>query len=138
MTQTELRIGNFVSAKTTSESFNIISEIGDGGSGRGWYVRLENVNHGVWLEHDGRFLIEGIEITEEWLLKFGFKNKNGQNRYELKHIGMVLLNDSVCVTMYDAYNEVDNSLVLLNYIHQLQNLYFALVGSELQLLEAEV
>lgn len=137
MKANELRIGNFVSAKTTSESFNIISEIGDGGSGRGWYVRLENVNHGVWLEHDGSFLIEGIKINEEWLLKFGFKNKNGQNRYELKHIGMVLLNDSVCVTMYDAYNEVDNSLVLLNYIHQLQNLYFALVGSELQLLEAE-
>ena len=126
----ELRIGNKLNFLGDVVTFKNITEIREDGIFwiKTFEPKIESKN----------FHFKPIEITEEWLLKFGFKNKNGQNRYELKHIGMVLLNDSVCVTMYDAYNEVDNSLVLLNYIHQLQNLYFALVGSELQLLEAEV
>ena len=125
----ELRIGNKLNFLGDVVTFKNITEIREDGIFwiKTFEPKIESKN----------FHFKPIEITEEWLLKFGFKNKNGQNRYELKHIGMVLLNDSVCVTMYDAYNEVDNSLVLLNYIHQLQNLYFALVGSELQLLEAE-
>lgn len=132
MTQTELRIGNFVSAKTTSESFNIISEIGDGGSGRGWYVRLENVNHGVWLEHDGRFLIEGIEITEEWLVKLGFEKQKGIYRSFYQSNDNNYL--SICFDDDRYYfmdvNE-DPSFSGFNYVHQLQNLYFALTGTEL-------
>lgn len=131
MTQTELRIGNFVSAKTTSESFNVVSEIGDGGSGRGWYVRLENVNHGVWLEHNGKFLIEGIELTEEWLLNLGFEKSYFNN---IPYFERGVLTIDGCFFDIEL---MDSSKLKINYVHQLQNLYFALVGSELQLLEAE-
>jgi hypothetical protein len=75
--------------------------------------------------------VEPILITEDWLLKFGFENKNGKNRFELEGNGAVLLSDNVCITIYDSYNEIDISVCLIKYVHQLQNLYFALTGAEL-------
>jgi len=116
MVAQELRIGNYVSAKTTSETFNVVSEIGNGGSGRGWYVRLENVNHGVWLEHNDRFLIEGIEITEEWLVK-------------------LLSREDFIFFVGKDFNLYfrGNFIIKIEYVHQLQNLYFALTGKDLTL-----
>lgn len=143
MNQNELRIGNFVSAKTTSETFNIVCEIGDGGSGRGWYVRLENVNHGVWLEHNDNFLIEGIEITEKWLIKLGFTcdwskiytKRIEENSFELRFDKT----DKIIVLDVNInYEETSLEFKHIKYIHQLQNLYFALVNSELQLLKADL
>jgi len=75
--------------------------------------------------------VEPIILTEEWLLKLGFFKHNGENRFELKNIGVVLLENNCCVDMYDLYNEIISSLTLIKYVHQLQNLYFCLTASEL-------
>lgn len=77
-----------------------------------------------------------IPLTEEWLFKFGFqKDLNWKisldNFYflELMRIG----------EEYSAFHEKKPSeeyahkLVRVKYVHQLQNLYFALTGEELQL-----
>ena len=70
-----------------------------------------------------------IPLTEEWLLKFGFnKQIDGFFRKNNSFMIEVLFHDEgFCVT---------NQGVILNhilYLHQLQNLYFALTGTELTL-----
>jgi len=73
-------------------------------------------------------LLNGIRLTEEWLLRFGFKYVKDKNMcpaiftpcgkgiaYKNSHIYFV----GVCIE------------VPILYIHQLQNLYFALTGEEL-------
>ena len=71
--------------------------------------------------------IEPIPLTEEWLLKFGFDKyefDHKENQYRHKERLIVLRDDKF----------VDyGSSVVLEHIHQLQNLYFALTGSELTL-----
>jgi len=73
-----------------------------------------------------RFLIEDLEpipLTEEWLLKFGFEIK--QSRFGNEYLGKINLyttSDKNIVFCYDGY------LKGIKYVHQLQNLYFALTG----------
>ena len=75
--------------------------------------------------------IEPIPLTEEWLLKFGFENK-----------GRILSSDVISyvnkfgaeVRHYTEYRFFIPELrtgIWIQYIHQLQNLYFALTGEEL-------
>ena len=70
---------------------------------------------------------EPIEITEEWLLKFGFKETK-----EDKKIKWFTKNRLDIVLGEDNFIVFDH-LVLkhLKYIHQLQNLHFALTQREL-------
>lgn len=79
-------------------------------------------------EHEFKDL-EGIPLTEELLVKAGFENKHNGSYFELNGIGLII-----------GY-AVDGSFVTGNsfgsrhchfwYLHQLQNLYFALTGTEL-------
>jgi hypothetical protein len=90
-----------------------------------------------------------IPLTEEWLLKFGFrffKSKKGFNNYTLWidnefHLSFPdFFGDPSCLAY--RYKE-DHPLahkrhsvpIVLNmeYVHQLQNLYFALTGTELEM-----
>lgn len=74
-----------------------------------------------------------IPLTEEWLLQFGYKCFNGRSLYSNGsdfHIdfnnGTGQLRDSIS----DDYNHVG---ITVKFAHQLQNLYFALTGTELEL-----
>jgi hypothetical protein len=113
MKKEELRIGNLVlipyNKSNKQEGFfeATISQIGDFGA----YIKPEDY--------------EPILLTEEWLLKFGFKIWD-RNKWSDLGMNIVLLENG------------DNFLFLANqrhvnifYIHQLQNLYFALTGEEL-------
>jgi hypothetical protein len=65
--------------------------------------------------------IKPIPLTEEWLLKFGFEDDNAffKNRITLyKQDGIFW-----CDLLWDCID--------VNYVHQLQNLYYALTGEEL-------
>ena len=81
---------------------------------------------------------EPIPLTEEWLVKFGWgKDTEYDNTYldntSLKHNIMI----------YDTLNKVfmleTNSDTIefnhIKYVHQLQNLYHALTGNELEIKE---
>ena len=66
----------------------------------------------------------GITITHEWLERFGFENR-GNNLF---------VNGKIELRHYRGRNDVlvRGINVSYNYIHQLQNLYFALTGEELE------
>lgn len=124
MKANELRIGNYYQYAgnygivTTRLKGIKINEFG-------FYSDLDDTNLGI---------CKPIPLTEELLLKFGFKKSNNlNNRYEIEHIGVVMLNNNNCLYIYDYYNEVHVSLSLFKYVHQLQNLYFALTQTELKL-----
>ena len=73
---------------------------------------------------------EPIPLTEEWLEKFGFDIKDKDRLDWVK--GAFNLersnedNNKFCFEVYSHY-------IPLDYVHQLQNLYFALTGEELKL-----
>jgi hypothetical protein len=72
-----------------------------------------------------------ISLTEEWLLKFGFRNSNIRGGWYV-----ILNNDLILVIDMDtnkAYlRDNENTLLrIVNHIHTLQNLHFSLTGKEL-------
>ena len=77
----------------------------------------------------GSFILESLKpipLTEEWLMKFGFRYSVGwfgKNGIELFNINNLYFRGNFPI-------KAD-----IKYIHQLQNLYFALCGEELQLLQ---
>ena len=73
--------------------------------------------------------IEPIPLTEEWLLKFGFEKTS---LHYLKKDGIIIQSE-------DNYFEcfLGSIVVKLQWLHQLQNLYFALTGEELKIKEDE-
>lgn len=88
-----------------------------------------------------------IPITEEWLLRFGFK-KGGTPNYNFKLIDQEEIQEFYIfcnhigdqnnyrfgITLVDSeYTETDELSISLQiqYVHQLQNIYFSLTGEEL-------
>jgi hypothetical protein len=69
--------------------------------------------------------VQPIPITEEWLLKFWFISNPYEDRYEKGSIHIECLK-----TKGETYLWIEN-MPHIKYVHQLQNLYFALRGEEL-------
>lgn len=82
----------------------------------------------LWLDVDVDEIIkEFIPLTEEWLLKLGFYGEE----YFKRRNGIVIKKT------YDGYALIGEKYAIgkdLQYVHQLQNLYFALTGEELQII----
>lgn len=80
-----------------------------------------------------------IPITEEWLLKFGFQL--GHKLYWIDERENAVLQLSQVnsknswwdVVIKDKFTDYGFWLRYVNYVHQLQNLYFALTGTELEI-----
>lgn len=98
------------------------------------------------LNHFDRFIdLKPIPLTEEWLLKFGFEiTTDPENiHYKLSLIGE--FNESFVVNrkvgfdvFYVPHKDCNDYLCFttqIKSIHQLQNLFFALVGEELTISE---
>lgn len=117
MRPNELRIGNYVSQR---------EEI----------YRLDENSLIDILEYWKQFkevLFQPIPLTEEWLLKFGFRNECGYDcavcytfDFNTGHTINFLNKELYC---YLDSKRLDN----IKYVHQLQNLYFALTGQELEI-----
>ena len=80
-----------------------------------------------------------IELTDEWLLRFGFERHELDNWFYLKIINdwtrlNININGSVCELSISNHGAVIN----VTYVHQLQNLYFALTGQELTLKQPSI
>lgn len=126
MKATELRIGNYVECV---DGIDQISEIRETG------VKLLKFN-----AHEPENLIhyfdwiKPLPITQEWLERFGFVYDNDEDELILDDkLGVSLMCAHDSIVYYKGNLEPLWVDVLLNieYVHQLQNLYFALTGNEL-------
>jgi hypothetical protein len=127
MKTNELRIGNWVNFIPDNGNF-IISDI---------KTFNENTINGLELED-----CQPIPLTKEWLYKFGFKNiDKGDNDYitytDSNHDYYLQLDvrkkDGKYSILDNSFDDLrDFSMIDISYVHQLQNLYFALTGEELQ------
>lgn len=118
MEANELRIGN-ITDKGTIVSF---------------YERGIHVGFGKTFEFNE---VQPIPLTEEWLLKFGFE-KNFENLIEIlinKNQSLHFDKTDNCMSLYIPINHEFIYLVFkhIKYVHQLQNLYFSLTGTELEI-----
>jgi hypothetical protein len=121
MKASELRIGNYVYAnkKVREISHSDISEI---------------VHETIVPKYINEY--KPIPLTEEWLVKFGFE------KWEAKfNMGSSSQPMSGWVNgkfnLYKSYQgitheqHISTNNLICKYVHQLQNLYFALIGKEL-------
>lgn len=153
----ELRIGNFVTLENdvwneyssmTMRITKIDSETDDMFPDSTGSAELLPEN-GIYTFAQFDEFIKPIPLTEEWLLKFGFDGNNalgGCGEIEISTNGNFrtallggLSNNGVRCQIYtekipNPYNEIFNQCSIplqIKYVHQLQNLYFALTGEEL-------
>ena len=125
METTELRIGNLVNLMLNHEDFKTI---------RVDVTDLINIPHGG--------VYEPIPITEEWLLKFGFEPINKHDNTFITYADWthnyflqldVRKGDNKYLILDNSFDDLRAfSMVDIEYVHQLQNLYFALTGNELK------
>lgn len=110
MKANELRIGNWVA--NSEPQFTPFIQIKE----------LSPIGHGMYS------WIKPIPLTEEWLLRFGFE-----------YLGMdkVKMCDSYKLNKFKLslsnYGNVYYGKTPIQYVHSIQNLYFALTGEELTL-----
>lgn len=110
-------IGNWLSVYVTN------------GTPEGWTefaIRPYNIN----TIRDYPEWFKGIPLTEEWLLKFGLEERYVKNEWSW-HLNKWNSYTEIRKTeggfkFLDGYPEI-------KYVHQLQNIYFALTGEELML-----
>lgn len=128
----ELRIGNYVYYEHTT---HIVSGI-HGNKVYSWWVKdgqpvieyeakdisgtqVENPYIDVISQH------EPIPLTEEWLEKFGFQKNITTDLYPTFSYNILNINDGIVYVLNYGF------ITHIKYLHQLQNLYFALTGEEL-------
>ena len=134
----ELRIGNFIYRQTLPViPANFINKE---------IISVGKVDEDLFNDKiDCQF--SPIPLTEEWLKKFGFEwkseNKTWRIEYRIpfvddgKRIAIHVWEDEVMgiwgVTLWEVVPIDDVTPTVIKYVHQLQNLYHALTGQELQL-----
>ena len=126
MKQNELRIGNWISDQGYETTVFQIDET--------------HVNDDLMLDH-----FKPIPLTEEWLVRFGFYYEDGLIYFKsgwFKKIDrqdeptfLFFNNKLQCSLFISSEKSSINHFIDINaeYVHQLQNLYFALTGNELEL-----
>jgi hypothetical protein len=109
-----------------------------------WYAEGKYYEYQVIqsdFSNDCNFLnFEPIPLTEEWLVKFGFKKKYCSH-FDSFFIGInpvtkdwmfdIVWIKSMINYSYQGFPFYRNGHFRIESVHQLQNLYFALTGTEL-------
>jgi len=93
-------------------------------------VRIEA--HGIAMFEDGDFSCDPIPLTPEILEKSGFKKTNVFD-YVKKPILLHDMTDTSFSHFETYWGKQEFFLNTVEYLHQLQNLYFALTGNELKI-----
>jgi len=132
---TDLRIGNIVytydNQQDNIDQECIITAINDNGT-LGFRWPDEDYNCNAPLED-----FEGVPISEEWLERFGFlycddpnfdKHANAKMFYSKGIQIGIRVDDLRCPSFYMGY-----PIRGIVYIHQLQNIFYFLTGTELTL-----
>ena len=122
----ELRIGNFLLNTGNGQEFRVSFDVLELiHRKRGWFYR-----------------IEPIPLTEEWFKKLGF-NWDEDDGWNISYLSIQEGDYRLCVMDDEAEVEFNSYKPSYSYqhvfvghvehVHQLQNLYFALTGEELEL-----
>ena len=117
MKANELRLGNIILLDNCQERIDSITEN---------ILSVEGMNGCYSISE-----IKPISLTEQWLIDFGFhylKTMEGYKIYELNNIrlSIYMSNDK-----NGAWLSVYRGTIIVKFIHQLQNLYYALTGEKL-------
>jgi hypothetical protein len=120
MNASELRIGNLIRNNKTGQVYPV-----DGT----FIMEVERWGIDDLMTNPPKPIFAPIQITEEWLFKFGFDQsfedvENSNSYYFLSPDG---------IGGFHVYrdNEAKECIGVVYYVHQLQNLYFALTSEEL-------
>lgn len=108
MKANELRIGNYVYALKSSSEPIIIGD-----------------DYNLYLSRD----YQPIPLTEEWLLKMGFKG-----RVDFKwnnNVGIQIVDNKYYFAFKDLSNVLFHSVIECKDVHQVQNVYYSLTNEEL-------
>lgn len=134
MKANELRIGNFIIYLPEPDLIKMISGIKiERDINNREYERIFFIDENM-SDCRGKTpnWIKPISLTKKWLLDFGFeKSKTFQGHNSMKHkAGLHLVKSK---NHYELLIKIGSSIILseLRYVHQLQNLYFALTEKEL-------
>lgn len=124
---TELRIGNLIRSIDAGENeldgpvFNILQSY--------CRIRVDNELEDIQVYYDSAF---GIPLSESWLERYGFERTNalefGNLFLETFRNGQMDVSTSGLVHYRETCIHYD-----VNFVHQLQNLYHALTGHELEI-----
>ena len=121
MKASELRIGNYVYYVFTSgNKEDHVFDIGD----------FEHIA----IHEPAKEIYQPIPLTEDWLRRFGFEQHHDDCSNGVMYIKDIFSEQPKTWGVYP--NEVGSGIVIkdsikLEHVHQLQNLYFALTGEEL-------
>jgi hypothetical protein len=92
-----------------------------------WDIRNLRVQE---LKGENSLTYKPVPLTEEWLLKFGFETSKWDDNNSLRK--MIGSNDYTIVFYSNDICEIGGVITKkIEFVHQLQNLYFALTGEEL-------
>lgn len=122
----DLRVGNFIYS-------DIVNEVGEDSA------ELIKVDADlIWnLErsYTGRSQdIFGIPLNEEWLNKFGFYRENeGFDIWKHKYFGPFRILLENIIDHWQVGYSGGRVFRRIKYVHELQNIYFALTGFELEI-----
>jgi hypothetical protein len=141
MKANELRIGNLLNKGDLIESFedgtSVLIKKGsvikvNSISGKGINNYIDDYGHcpvSEWYDLKG---YSPIPLTEGWLLKLGF-TKERDTVFE-----KIIINNRLFTIIQHGFTKTytypsQNSVTSIQHVHQLQNLYFALTGKELEI-----
>lgn len=134
MKATELRLGNYL---IQSNHTGTVQRIDFDGA----ILQMNEINiSGDVLDIDLSLPLKPISLTEEWLVNFGFDRSSVRGD---KHFYKQVADRFLRLSIGDFWNvhigqaEIKYYEIPVNikYVHQLQNLYFALTGEELTIKE---
>ena len=131
----ELRIGNYVGIEETAlhaNGCNYLEAIFEIEEIKKEVAQFKGFHAGEYYKD-----LKPIPLTEDWLYDFGFLLDNGFTTYKInifKGYLRVALDGSWGVYKDEYSNRTGssyNNKIKIEYVHQLQNLYFTLTGEEL-------
>lgn len=123
----ELRIGNLIQ-KHNGEIFTV--------TGKFLYECEEfGLLNTKYLTNPPKEVFKPIPLTEEWLIKFGVEELDKTGTRTDYKIGDGYFEFKIESSQFGVSFIIGNLDLELKYVHQLQNIYFALTGQELTIKE---
>ena len=117
MKATDLRIGNLVLRKDLFDNKQKFKET----------IVCHNAITACYTNNDN---FQPIPLTEEWLLKFGYKGRK-DFKWNGSIVGIQIKDGKFYLGIKDLGNVLFHSVVEIKTVHHFQNLYYFLTNEEL-------